>query len=298
MKLEDLTTGSDPEFMLFSKRDNRIVSAIPVLKQGKENKIDLGNGFNFYYDNVMMEGNLPPANSKEEFVNNVRELLTRMKQNLDPNYEPVCVAANEFTNDELDNPIAREIGCSPEMDVYEMNQVFPPDFSGNDRSSGGHFHSGRKDYQNPNDDLLLDPYSKVDLIKVMDIFLGVPMSIIDKDPTSLRRKSLYGQPGRFRCCDYGIEYRVLGNYWLRSPELTSFSYDLVENSVKTLLAGQVEEILSKVSEEEVKNTIKTNDVDCAQKLLKQSMFPENLHSKVMELANQTFDTQTYKNWGL
>jgi hypothetical protein len=59
----------------------------------------------------------------------------------------------------------------------------------------------------------------------MDLFVGLPSTILDEDD---QRKNVYGTPGRFRLKPYGVEYRSLSNYWIKDGYLI----DMVLNGTK------------------------------------------------------------------
>ena len=88
--------------------------------------------------------------------------------------------------------------CDPDYNVYtECENPKPEGERGNLRSCGFHLHIG---YPNPNIDTSLL------LIKYLDLCVGVPSVLFDKDT---RRRSLYGKAGSFRLQPHGCEYRVL-----------------------------------------------------------------------------------------
>ena len=62
---------------------------------------------------------------------------------------------------------------------------------------------------------------------MMDLFVGTLSIYLDHDPTSRPRKKLYGQAGRYRQPNHGCEYRSMGNFWLSSPQLVEWVYDMV-----------------------------------------------------------------------
>jgi hypothetical protein len=115
----------------------------------------------------------------------------------------------EFPDQELDSEEARRAGCAPDMCAYEMKQKEPPKDliqNGNLRSCGGHVHLG-------SELLASDGPEPILAIYMLDLFVGVPSLHLDFDSTSLRRRIIYGQSGRYRTKDYGLEYRSLGNFW-------------------------------------------------------------------------------------
>lgn len=286
MKLNQLTLGSDPEFMLFNRAKDRIVSAIPVIPQNKEQPVSLGKGFAFYHDNVMLEATVPPAASRYEFVNNTRELFSRIYKKLGNKYDLRCTASHTFSEKEVDHDDARVAGCSPEFDAYAMDVCLPPQFVKGFRSAGGHIHIGRNDFakhmDNPDGVALIDPYNKADVIKLMDIFVGLPLMVIDKDPSSPARKSLYGKAGRHRPTAYGVEYRTPGNYWLGSPSLTGLIYDLTAFVSDLNGRGKTEGVLSKYDGEEIAGIIDSNNVDEAARMVEKVEFPTGLYERINE----------------
>src|SRR5690606_33440357 len=77
----------------------------------------------------------------------------------------------------------------------------------NFRYAGFHIHLGYE-----TDSLL----NTVELIKALDLFVGVPSVIFDEDKTDRRKQ--YGKAGEFRMTTYGCEYRVLGSYIMNSKD--------------------------------------------------------------------------------
>lgn len=218
-----LTIGSDPELML--AKNGNIVSAIPVLEHGKYDKIDLGNDYCVYYDNTMVETNVPPASTKKKFLNNIRETFKRINSILEESYEILAVPSHSFTKEECRHYDAIEAGCQPEFCAYEEDMCVPPSFKDTFRSAGGHVHIGRSDYMDVDEGFLIDMKSKIEIIRAMDLFLGIPMVLIDNSEASIKRKELYGRGGRFRPTPYGVEYRTPSNFWLNSPVYAEIVYE-------------------------------------------------------------------------
>jgi len=59
-------------------------------------------------------------------------------------------------------------------------------------------------------------------MQLCDAYMGVPSVLVDDDT---RRAELYGKAGAFRPTSYGAEYRVLSNWWLKSPNWVRWVYD-------------------------------------------------------------------------
>lgn len=283
-----LTIGTDPEFALFSPT-NRIVSAIPVLEQGKKNKIDLGEGTNIYYDNALAEANIPPAVSRVDFTNKLSDLFELSKKVL-KKHRLGAVASHNFTEEECEHPAAKEFGCDPELDVYLGGaQAFPPAGGHVFRSAGGHIHVGGVEGS-------LD--DKMPLIVLMDIFVGIPSVLMDNDPTSVDRKRLYGKAGRFRNTGYGIEYRTLSNFWLSTKELSEAIYDLTIFTANLFLAGGFHHIFGEVNVEKVVDAINSGDKVLAQEIFDNLPLPEDIKNQVTKLSNQKYNPDIFQNWNI
>ena len=75
MKKQKFTIGTDPEFFLQSQETQEFVPAsMFFLEHNKDNPKDFGGGFGVLRDNVMVEFNVPPASSKEEFISNLNKV--------------------------------------------------------------------------------------------------------------------------------------------------------------------------------------------------------------------------------
>lgn len=212
-----LSFGSDPEFMLVDEKYN-LKSAISILP--KKVNARPYNGNSIYYDNVLAEIAVKPALTKDEFLKNLKNSLSKLASVVYPLKFEIC-SAESYPSKELVHQDARVAGCNPEWNVYTLQCVMPPEeviMKTNFRTAGGHIHVGSNNLQDSN--------SIFSFIRMMDLFVGIPSLFIDKDPTSKERRKIYGHAGSHRITDYGVEYRPLGNFWLCSPEYAGLIYDL------------------------------------------------------------------------
>jgi hypothetical protein len=221
------TFGSDPEFMLVDGA-GKYRSAIGVIPGSKEKRHRIKNS-SFYYDNVLAECNIPPAVNKTQAIKNVGTTISQLAKLIDPfGLRLVAQAAQRYPKSELQCKEALEIGCKAESCAYRLEDL-DKDHSvtkkiktkfqkGTLRTAGGHIHLGT-------------PLGKqhlpcVMLVRMMDLFVGVPSLFMDHDTSSTLRRELYGEAGRYRQPKHGVEYRSLGNFWLNSPEMVGLIYDL------------------------------------------------------------------------
>ena len=284
--MENLTWGSDPEFMLFNQDENRMVSAIPILKNNKHRPIDLGDGIRAYADNVLVEASFPPQNSKTDIINTLGEVLCRIQEKLNKlgNFKLVSQSAHYYDNDQLQDSAALEVGCSSNYDAYGecVNPSYP--FKDGLRSGSFHIHLGN--------DKLRDFDIRHQAIRILDIFLGVPSVIFDKDKTSNTRRQLYGKAGEFRPTNYGLEYRVLGNYALRSPKLTDLVFDLVNHAMGHVENNTQLNVIKSFDPEMIKHTINKSDIKLARSIMKKTDLPK----KLIDRIEKKYNTDMYKAW--
>lgn len=218
----EFTFGTDPEFMV--SRWDDLQSAIPLLPR-KEQALSR-NGSRFYYDNVLAEIAVKPAENRLQAITNIKESLQNLSKLLSPAILTIKAAA-KYPAKQLEDKDAKIAGCNPEWDAYSLRCVLPPEdviAKSAFRTAGGHIHIGAEDMR--------DPINALHAIRMMDLFIAVPSLFIDTDETSKDRRKVYGHAGSHRATDYGFEYRALGNFWLSSPEYVGLIYDLTEFVVK------------------------------------------------------------------
>lgn len=231
MRYENIKLGADPELFLVDKT-GKLRSAIGLIGGSKWNPRKLDNkGSAVQEDNVAVEFNIPPAESRQEFVNSIGKMLMYIHNYVhDKGLSLNVVPAAIFDQDQLDNPKALEFGCDPDFSVWLQSENPKPELPAelkNLRSCGGHIHVS---WSNPK------MAEQEDLIMAMDVFVGCPS--IQYDPDLLRRK-LYGKAGAFRFKDYGVEYRTLSNFWLKEPTLVEWVYDQTNHAIDYLNSGGI-----------------------------------------------------------
>jgi hypothetical protein len=228
MKKQKFTIGTDPEFFLQSQETQEFVPAsMFFLEHNKDNPKDFGGGFGVLRDNVMVEFNVPPASSKEEFLANIYQGIDLIRREIPENIDFKFQASAEFSKEDLKNYAGGlEFGCSEYFNVY--NIAIPNPKRTNMRFAGGHVHVGMPTKMTDED------LERV--VKIFDYNLAVPSFEMDKDE---ERRKYYGTPGCFRITPYGFEYRSLSNFWLASDDLISWVYDQVELSINQFYEGVV-----------------------------------------------------------
>jgi hypothetical protein len=299
-----LTFGADPELMLQEKETGRMVNSIPVLKHNKHDPISLGDGIKMYSDNVLVETSFPPSHSREGFISRLRQALQRMTDKIGPKYRLEPKAAHVYDFGELgpkpksmvgELPVEWEIGCNPNFDVYARAPRIPEPFADGLRTGSFHVHVGNDAWKSKQDKRLLDMTTKEHAIKLLDIYLGCSSVIFDNDPTSLARRALYGKAGEFRPTPYGVEYRCLSNYALRSPDLASLVIDLTEFAMKFIEDGTSEDVIRSVDESIVRKAINHNNKGFAAAILARSGLSDSLWARVQKEYKPNFKAEWQLN---
>ena len=230
----NFTLGSDPEFMLIDS-NGEYKSAIGIVPGRKEKKYKLDNYY-FYYDNVLAECNIIPGRSLDESKKHIQKAL-QLYSNIVAKHDVYLKlqAAQRFKRSELKAKEASRVGCSTEKCAYSLDDVNITSLrkkiqKGTLRTAGGHIHLGT-----PLGQTFL---SSVALVRMLDLFVGIPSLFIDHDPTSCMRRKLFGEAGRYRRPHHGIEYRSLSNFWLQSPRFVSIIYKLCEFAIRFVQNGK------------------------------------------------------------
>jgi len=234
--------GADPEFFL--KKNQQHVSAVGLIGGSKDVPRPLEKpGFAILEDNVSVEFNIAPCHNHQEFIDAIGYVMANLHQVL-PEHEFSQDASVLFNPEELMHPQAQEFGCMPDFNAWTKRINPRPDAADATlRSAGGHVHVGTKE----------DP---IEIIRAMDLYLGVPSTAIDNSPQALMRRQLYGKAGCHRIKEYGCEYRTLSNFWIFTPKMIQWVYDQTAKAVSFVAAG------NKVSNEDghlIQACINNND---------------------------------------
>jgi hypothetical protein len=185
-QIKGVTIGCDPEFFIYSPKENKFIPSCGLIGGSKDAPIFItDDGHAIQEDNVMVEYCIPPCANAEEFIKHIKFVKDYIKDTiLSPmRYEPKYIASARFEYDDLQTPQAQEFGCSPDHNAWadgEENKFI----KSNDlllRTAGGHIHIG---YENP------DAHTTIELIKAMDLILGLQSLVLDTDT---ERRVMYGK---------------------------------------------------------------------------------------------------------
>lgn len=266
--------GADPE--LFVGNSQGIVPVCGLIGGNKENPIQvnkphllqprdsIGN-FAYQEDGVAYEFNVPAVTTYEQFTRNLHMMLELVDYQLAmKNLIRRPESHHKFRPIDLVNPLSRVIGCLSDNSAWGegdgKREPFTADSLGDYRFCGGHLHV-QYNYNN---------VPKKIFVQFMDLFAGLPSIRWDKQG---ERRKFYGQPGIFRDKPYGIEYRTLSNFWLKSSfmreglhRLCASVFDLAELSNNN--PESLEEAYTKIPWADVRRAIETEDGALARNILK------------------------------
>lgn len=254
-EIKNWTIGSDFELFVYNQTLNKVVNAKPFVKGSKANPYNFDKSNPFWctsLDNISMEGNIPPCVTSEDFSNSINKVINYMNSLLPKDYKTVHDCAVYVDKKELRTKEARTLGCESTLNAYTLDENPRPDgFKTNLRTCCTHIHIKYDD---------MNIITSCNLIKTMDLFLGIPSLIIE--PMNERRK-LYGTAGEFR---FGrtTEYRVLSSYFSQTDELRKWIFDNTVKSIEFINSG------NRISEEEtqiIQKAITENNTNMAIELI-------------------------------
>jgi len=167
----------------------------------------------------------------------------------------------EFDPKYLEHKQAKIFGCEGSINAWECCENRSPKPNGNYRCSGGHLHCG---YDNPNLD------DSLRIAKAFDLFLGVPSILYDEDK---ERRKMYGKAGEIRFPKFGLEFRVLSNFWIFNDNLIEWVFNNVHNAIDFINNNKNFDKLIEKEKENIVSCINTQDKELAEKLIKKYKIP-------------------------
>jgi hypothetical protein len=270
------TFGGDPEFFVANSRGTILAS--DKFFPGKENKIEFAakephgcyNKNKLFFDGIQAEMNLGVTTCREYFTDNVYRCLHKAIEIIGIANKIVLKPSVKVRKEIIlmADPEARRFGCMPDFNAYtrttntgEIDATKHPY-----RYAGGHIHIGiSSKYLNKDSyeyQMAKTEEGHIEIIKLLDLIVGIPSVLLDNSESSIRRRSQYGKAGCFRPTPYGIEYRTPSCFWIKAPELVSLMTGLARLAWTLCASNLHKEFLEKIKYEEqaVRETIDNSDV--------------------------------------
>jgi hypothetical protein len=215
--------GADVEFFI----KNSLGEAIPaftIIPNDKNNPLK-NQDVKLYFDNVLLEFNIPPSKDVKTFVKNITNGINFAESKIRPNFLDLSASAY-FNSENLEDKRAKEAGCEIEYNAYNFkpnNDIGEALRNTSVRTSGGHLHLSGEKYDAIDDKTLYPIF-----VYMMDLFVAIPSILIEKDYSQRDRRKIFGKAGSYRIKPYGIEYRVLSSWWTGKPEYSALIYRMCE----------------------------------------------------------------------
>lgn len=209
------TFGADPELFIQNEETLEFVSAGGIIPGTKDNPVKVQYGA-VQQDGVAAEFNIDPVDNFHDFERNIKSVIKSLQSYLPAGHRLVGVPSAVFTPAAWDKVADYDkiLGCSPDMNAWTGDVNPPPSMEGElerTRCAGGHIHFGWTENAALDD---LDHLKNAnELVQQLDYYLGGWSLQLDTEPT---RRKLYGKAGACRVKPYGVEYRVLSNFWLQT----------------------------------------------------------------------------------
>lgn len=248
----DLTLGSDPEF--FFVKNGKVIPSTQVsgLPKSKSGSIVVSDGF---------QGELNPRSNHCRAVSGlrVRDALLQAELYADSVGAKISTEIGYTIDDETwksTDSATKRFGCNPTLNIHTEKHRLVTGLREKFRCAGGHIHIGSCLITNNRE---IVPK----LIRVLDVLVGNTFVMLDRDPLNAKRRKFYGRAGEYREKVYGVEYRVLSNFWLKSYTLYSMAGGLVKNSLAAVWYGWADELLEQVDQKKIREAINNNDYELA-----------------------------------
>lgn len=220
------TIGSDPE--LFLTNGKHCISAIDKFPGDKKNPVEWKDGVMVQVDNCSVEYNTPVTTSKDQWVRAHSSAYRQISEFAAEKFglKLAIIPSTVFPEEELQDPRAWIMGCEPDYNAW-LKQWNPKPHCAIEemRSCGGHVHIGLPKFTE---------YEVIELVKLVDMHIGVPGLIVDTDD---RRRLLYGKAGAMRFKPYGVEWRTGSNFWIQTEERVAWVYEQVNKALIALESG-------------------------------------------------------------
>lgn len=224
--------GADPELFIINE-NGEPVCADGLIPGTKAEPYKVPGGA-VQVDGFAAEFNIDPATSFKQFDGNIIKVLNTLKKMLPRGYGFSSAASVVFSEKVWEEAPdhAKELGCTPDFNAWTGKVNPPPHLPDNPRlrSAAGHIHSG---WRPPEQDYIDEAHVNNcrEFAKQLDFYLGAWS--INYDTDTIRRK-LYGRAGAIRYKPYGVEYRVLSNFWIFKTEYRLQVWNRLQKAIEDM----------------------------------------------------------------
>jgi len=256
--IQDWTWGGDCEWFVQDTTTGKILTAENLVKGTKKDPYHFDPENKYHatsLDCVLAEVNTNVVQSPLEMFLSLEKLRNYINSTLPSGLTTLAIPAARLEEDQLQSETAQIFGCEPSLCCYHDEEVIPHPTGDNLRSAGMHWHYG---YNSPT------PETNRDLIRALDLFLGVPSILIE--PTNERKKVGYGCAGNYRNTKPGVEYRSLSSHFSSGKNLIEWCFRGSERAIAYVNSREVERIYD--MGELIQQTINQEDKALAEMICK------------------------------
>jgi len=301
--------GADPEFFIANPRGKILNSDRFFPHKNKPKRVSLKEALDnssaegkIYFDGIQAEFGMSPVICRVYFIMAVKHILKEIQQDIGKNkivLRPSVMVRKDILNKA--HPDAKIFGCMPDYNAYTLTINTPPMNAEKHpfRYAGGHIHIGLIDTKyrpkpiyKRQAAILQNEAEHIRWVKALDLFVNLLTLPLDNSPSAKRRRSKYGKAGCFRPTPYGIEYRSLSCWWLKSPIFVSLVLGLAQFATAQIYNKNGYETILKIlniSEEDVRGAINESDSVYAKKVWESS---RALLSKIYGAMNPLYSPVT------
>src|SRR6476661_615018 len=185
-----ILVGADPELFVKDSK-GRYRSAHGMIAGTKADPFPVACGA-YQVDGMAVEFNIHPAATPEEFQTNIQRVMEQMEAALPKGHTMHSDSTATFHGNHLrvQPEEATQLGCEPDFNAYTLAENEKPNGKVKFRTASGHVHIGFVDGADVRSQEHMIRCAM--LIKHLDVFLGLPSLLWDKDT---KRRELYGKAG-------------------------------------------------------------------------------------------------------
>jgi len=249
--------GCDPEF--FFKTSEGIIGAEKIIPK---NGLIISSSNKIIIDGVQAELNPTASTCRQSVQYAISACFLELRQELKKYNGTITADFSQAVEISKENLMdleekSRQFGCAPSNSIYKkagikIAAIDPTKYFG--VIDADFDRALRKDYKRT--------------VELLDLICGNTCVLVDRNPSNIERRKVYGRAGEFRLPAHGLEYRTLSNFWLTSYPLMSLAFGMGRLATQLMADNKNHELFydaftSKVKAKNVQDAINNNDFDMA-----------------------------------
>jgi hypothetical protein len=269
------TSGCDPEIFVCDTADN-LIPAFTFLPSKK-------SATSVFWDGFQAEFRTEACLCQAYLMDEIRTGLKRIWRSAPHGACLSLDSVREIKDVSRYTPEQVALGCEPSLNAYGEDPLFVPNPEALPiRFAGGHLHFG-----------INEAFSKIRchvqknapaIVRMMDRIVGLASVCLAREIDTPVRRRFYGRAGEYRLPKWGLEYRVLSNFWLSDPKIAQLVFEIGRFAFKLGAVG-ADSIWMGPGDDEVRAIINECDAKAALQALE-------TNSPLFETCITTFASKT------